>query len=130
MLRKILAAAKGSDREIPGVSPARRLRRRLGSAGIEQIVAGYADGRSIKQLAVEFDTSGDAVLRLLREEGVETRKPCVISAEQSAEIVRRYEAGQSTYEIEEAVGVPRTTVTRTLQRAGVPLRSRGRPPRR
>ena len=127
-LRKILAAAQASVRDDPaGSTPSRKLRRRIGADGVASVVARYQACESIKQIATAIGASGDAILRLLREEGVETRKPGVITAEQSAEIVRRYQAGESTYQIETRMGVPRTTVARTLQRADIPLRRRGRP---
>jgi DNA-directed RNA polymerase specialized sigma24 family protein len=122
-----LETACASDRDAPEMTPSRRLRRRLGSDGVAQLVAGYEGGSSVRELAARHEASMDATLRLLHEEGINTARPEALTDAQRKEIIRRYQAGESTYQIAAATGVPKTTVARTLQRVGITLRPRGRP---
>ncbi len=125
VLRKLLATIQASAREADAEpTPSRKLRRRLGAAGVAEVAARYEAGESLRQLAKSIDASSDAILRLLGEEGVHTRQPRMLTADEKAEVVRRYQAGESTYQVAAATGVPKTTVARTLQRAGVALRKR------
>jgi DNA-directed RNA polymerase specialized sigma24 family protein len=125
VLRKLLETIRASSREASEEPmPARKLRRRLGAAGVAELVGRYEAGESVRQLSRAIDASGDAILRLLDEEGIQRRQPRYLTADEKAEVVRRYQAGESTYQIEANMGVPKTTVARTLQRAGVELRKR------
>jgi hypothetical protein len=96
----------------------------LGAAGVADVVARYQAGESVRQLSRAIEASGDAILRLLEEEGIQRRQPRYLTAAEKADVVRRYQAGESTYQIEAHLGIPKTTVARTLQRAGVTLRQR------
>lgn len=128
-LRKIIDTARKSDRGAGALSPVRNLRRRLGPTGIAEIVASYESGKSLNYLNTRYDISKAGLLRLLSEEGIDTRKRRVVSPEQTDEIIRRYQAGESTYQLEASQHIPHTTIARTLQRAGVTMRRRGRPAR-
>jgi hypothetical protein len=125
VLRKLLETIRASSREAPDEpTPSRKLRRRLGAAGVADVVARYQAGQSVRQLSRVIEASGDAILRLLDEEGIQRRQPRYLTADEKSEVVRRYQAGESTYQVAAATGVPKTTVARTLQRAGVALRKR------
>jgi transposase-like protein len=124
-LRKLLETVQVSSREAAEEPiPSRKLRRRLGAAGVVDVVTRYQAGESVRQLSRAIDASGDAILRLLGEKCIQRRQPRFLTAEEKAEVIRRYEAGESTYQIEAKMGIPKTTVARTLQRAGVELRRR------
>lgn len=92
-------------------------------------MARYQAGESVKQLSRAIDASGDAILRLLEEEGVPRRfQP--LTPKQLERVIELYEAGKSTYDIAEQLKIPKTTVGRALNKAGVSMRPRGRAAKR
>jgi uncharacterized protein YerC len=64
------------------------------------------------------------MLRLLKQEGVKMRYQS-LTAEQVAQVVHLYKAGNSIYAIEDATGVSKTSVARALKNEGVQMRGRG-----
>ncbi|WP_255775876.1 hypothetical protein [Mycobacteroides abscessus] len=79
----------------------------------------------MKALAEHFGVHRVTVTRRLAHIDVPAAKtkPGTITARALAEMVRRYEAGESTYELADAYGFASSSIQRALRRQGVVMRS-------
>lgn len=83
------------------------------------------EGWTVKALAEHFGVHRVTVTRRLAHIDVPAAKtkPGTITARALAEMVRRYEAGESTYELADAYGFASSSIQRALRRQGVVMRS-------
>lgn len=123
------------------------LRRRLNAAGVKlrpteytpetraTIIAEYVAGAGVRELARTHRLAKDTISRWVREAGV-MREPVPPhgtydpTAGKHAHILNLYRAGNSLRDIARDTGIPRSTVQRTVQRAGIarpPLRPKDTP---
>jgi len=107
----------------PHVHPARR---RLSAETVQQLTTDYQAGVPSTQLAQRYGISKGAVLRLLRKQGIPTRRQSMTAAE-TEQAARLYQAGNSLAAIGAKLGYDHGTVHHALKRAGVAMRdSHGR----
>jgi DNA-directed RNA polymerase specialized sigma24 family protein len=95
-----------------------------------KLVARYRAGETLDGIAVATGLSPSAVKYRLRRAGVAMRRTGKAPGQGRldlpvAEIIRRYRAGQSTYEIGRALDVSAPTIRERLIEAGVKRRRRG-----
>ncbi len=106
--------------------PLRQRHKRLTEVEVAQLVARYAEGATVYQLAGEFGIERRTVAVRLKAAGVALRQRPP-SAEQVAEMVRLYESGLSLTKVGDRVGFSSKTVLTYLRAAGVRMRdSHGR----
>ena len=93
----------------------------------QEICRRYAAGESTKQLGAAYGVADTTIGNILKRRGIAMRTPSEanggLSAEAEAEVCRRYEAGENTYQLGAAFGVGSTTVSVILKRNGVPRRT-------
>ena len=126
-LQQLLSSVEASSRapeQVPR-APARIIRRRLGAALVQQVIAEYKAGSSMQQLAMKHGTSHVAMWNLLTKEQVPMRYQSLLP-HQITQVFERYQAGKSIYGVADKLGIPKTTVARTLKKAGVQMRTRGK----
>jgi len=86
----------------------------------------YEAGESTTQIGQALSVSPETARRVLMDAGVELRqppgRPRAARGVPSAEVVARYEAGQSGRDLAAAYGVSRSVIYDVLGRAGVPRR--------
>jgi hypothetical protein len=104
----------------------RDLKRRLGSAKIDELVAAYQFGQTTTQLMATYNLSKTGVLTLLASRGVTMRNQ-PITQSQLAEATKLYTTGLSLATLSKQLGVPHETIRRSLISAGIAMRQRGRP---
>ena len=100
-----------------------RSARPLKSAEIDDLVASYRAGRTMKEIAAEFGIDRRTVPAYLRRAGVETRRGG-LDDRQALEATWLYEAGWSSGRLAERFGVSADNVLKVLRRAGVAIRPR------
>lgn len=102
--------------------------RRLSTEERAEIVARYEAGENIKSLSRHFRVRTDAVSGVLAGVDVELRPGGRrrFTGDDLADVVRWYEAGRSVRQIAAEMGASPITVRRTLERAGITLRTAGR----
>jgi lambda repressor-like predicted transcriptional regulator len=125
-LRKLLTEAETSTRQKQSSepSPARRLRQRLGSDVVDQMVADYRSGIPTMELADTYSISKHGVLTLLMEAGVALRRQ-PLTDEQVSAAAMLYEAGKSLAAVARELGVAQESLRRALVNSGIPMRIRG-----
>jgi len=102
-----------------------RIQHRLDTLEIDRLVADYQAGRSLADLASEFDIHRRTVAMHLERRGVARRATLrKMSHTDIEEAARRYRAGDSLATVGSALHVDAATVRRELQRAGVTIRQR------
>jgi hypothetical protein len=101
----------------------KRVCRRLDPAQVEQLVARYAEGVPVADLAATFGIDQWTVQKYARRHGLPRRSPR-LGPVQTAEATRLYLAGQSLAKLSDHFGVATDTVAAALRRAGVTLRPR------
>ena len=106
---------------IPRTLPRRS--RPLKAAQVEALVTGYEAGKTMKELAVEFDINRLTVSSHLRREAVQIRRTGLDEKEVD-EVSHLYEAGWSSGRLAERYDVTADTVLKALRRAGVSIRPR------
>lgn len=90
------------------------------------VEARYAEGARLRDLALEFGVSRVRLADLLRQRGVRIRNASP-TPDEVAEMVRRYESGESLEQIGERLGFNGGTVRNRLVACGVAMRdSHGR----
>jgi transposase-like protein len=107
--------------------------RRLPPAVCERAVELYLSGKSAKAVADELGISALTVYKLVRQAGFIPRPRGAhlkelrskLTDEDKQLIIQRYERGDSSTVIAQALGVSSVTVIRVLRQAGVPIRKRG-----
>jgi hypothetical protein len=102
----------------------RDLKRRLGPAKIEELVAAYGSGQTAPQLMATYNISKTGVLTLLASRGVTMRNQPITQSE-LAEATKLYTRGLSLAALSKQLGVPHETIRRGLISAGVAMRNRG-----
>jgi len=120
--RYIIAALDEADvpRRHQGKTPL------LGEDTVDQLVAGYADGLTLPQLAARFGIGNHVTVRsYLVRRGVELRPPGVSrfwTDERRREAVRRYAGGESQKQIATSLGCSQGALSNVLREAGVVTR--------
>jgi len=98
----------------------------------DQVVALYAEHRSIGAVAAALDTSDAAVRYQLRQAGVAVRRPGDNGTRRSdadrATALAMYQAGAPVEDIYRALGITESTLHRWRKAAGIPARTPGRRP--
>ena len=113
--------------QLGAVAPAPRLRRRLSPAQVSAIVQRYQNRTSTLKLAKTFNVSKTAVLKLLREEGIEPRREAV-PEHLLAKATEAYDSGLPLTEVARSLNVSASSLRRRMVAGGVELRPRGRQP--
>lgn len=108
---------------------AQRQSRPLKPAQVDALVAGYEAGKTMRELAAEFDINRVTVSAHLRRAKVPIRRGG-LSPEQAAEAIGLYEAGWSSGMLAKHFNVSADNVLMALRRAGVAIRPRRGGPRR
>ena len=99
---------------------------RLSDDQVDQLVEGYLQGSSIRELAARFECHRETVSRWLTSRGIEMRR-LKLTPERIDKAQRLYESGLSLTDVGKAVRADRSAVRRQLIRRGVQMRdSRGR----
>ena len=115
---------QGSSEPFP--QPPKRVAHRLEPSQIEEIVAGYAAGICVTQLAQQFQVDQSTIQKYVRQAGL-PRRLLLLDSVGVQQVVNLYVAGTSAESIGKRLNVSSTSVRRALTKAGVPLRRRGRP---
>lgn len=87
---------------------------------VEQIVADYRAGASTHALAARYSVRRATVREVLRREGIdpsERSHSSKFTAELTAELRQRYDAGATQQELAALYGVSKSTIGRTLRLA-------------
>jgi transposase-like protein len=129
MVKKILATQRGR-KEGKGDNA---MARKLPTAVYERAVELYLSGKSAKAVAEELGISALTVYKAVREAGHAPRPRGAhlkalrskLTEEDKAYIVQRYQQGDSSAVIAQALGVSSVTVLRVLRQAGITIRNRG-----
>lgn len=102
----------------------RDIRRRLGQAKIDDLVARYRSGVPTTQLMKDFDLSKTAVLKLLKEAGITMRRQ-PLTEEQVREAVMLYGSGLPISKTAECLNASYEATRLALIAFGVRMRLRG-----
>lgn len=116
------------SRDTAGQRPMRQVQRRLSAEEIEALVAAYAAGRSVRDLARAYTIHAETVRAHLDRAGVPRRAGHTAKLDAAAEATacRLYESGLSLRRVSQQLGVSDNTVLKTLRKHGVQTRSSGR----
>lgn len=125
-LRELLARAPTVVSE-PARRPQRRVQRRLNSTEVGELIIGYQAGRTVYELAEQFQIKRDTVSRHLERAGVPRRRQPLMPAEVD-QALRWYQDGLSAPSIATKLACDPDTVRRVLRKEGVPLRDRNGQP--
>lgn len=109
----------------PAAIPVKSLRRRLSPCEIDNLIARYSAGATIRALSIEFKVSRSGLRHLLQDEGVELRAHGITS-EDAEEAMRLYESGLTIRQIAEQLGSSFGTIQRVLHEHGVAMRASGK----
>lgn len=112
----------------PGLSPTDgrvecRTSRRLRPAEVDELVAAYRSGATIRELAAQFGVHRATVGQHLAAQGVDTQPPALHPDDVPA-AADLYRAGWSLARIAEKFGTTDDTVWRRLREVGVEMRPR------
>ncbi len=110
---------KGSPKV--GAGPRKQVHRRLRSAEIERLVAGYLDGLTVYQLADQFPIHRATVSLLLERQGV-PRRNRPLSPDQVKRARALYATGQSLVAVGGQLGCHASTIYSALRKVGVIMR--------
>lgn len=105
-------------------------RRRFDDQAARQMADAYEAGTPITRIAEQHGTNATTIANYLKRQGVELRDnmlPHFWTADRVAEAAFRYEDGESQQQIAGAMGCSQAGVSYALTRAGVQIRSEGRP---
>ena len=103
----------------------RSLRRRLSPREIENLIARYNAGSSLRALSLEYCISRSGLRHLLLGEGVALRAHGITS-EDAEEAVRLYESGLTIRQVAERIGSSFGTVRTALHEHEVVMRTSGK----
>jgi hypothetical protein len=101
------------------------LKRRLGPAKVDELVAENESGQTTPQQMAIYNIGKTGVLALLASRAAVIRHQ-PITQRKLDEAIRRYEIGVSLATLAKQLGVPRETIRRGLISAGVAMRQRDR----
>jgi uncharacterized protein (DUF433 family) len=90
---------------------------------IDDLVAAYEAGTSIKDLAAQFEINRSTILAHLAEQDISRRYPA-LNPEEVAEVCELYDRGLSSSEIGQLFEVSADTVLRALRKMGIRTRPR------
>ncbi|MEG9298047.1 helix-turn-helix domain-containing protein [Mangrovibacillus sp. Mu-81] len=94
---------------------------------IQSIIYMYKVKRvSANKIAKEFGVSITPILGILRRNNIEIRKS-VLTEDEKKEIIRRYQAGESSYKLCSEYGVVKNTILTLLNKNDVKMRKAGSP---
>jgi len=112
----------GVRRAVPPAAPVeRQFQHRLTDAEIAEVARKYRAGKTVYDLADEFNAHRTTVASALRGAGVKIRMDSMTDAEID-EAVRLYESGLSLARVGEKVGATGRTVQLRLRERGVKIR--------
>ena len=94
---------------------------RLDLQQIDDLVAAYQSGSTIKELTAQFQVHHTTVSNVLERCGV-PRRSRPLTPEQIEQAIKTYQAGSSLKVIGDLLGVDGSTISRTLRRAGLEMR--------
>ena len=110
-LQRILDRARQGGGSPAHRAPVRNIRRRLGQAAIDELIARYQAGAPTTQLMADYSISKSAVLRLLKEASVAMRRQPL--TEQQVQQARQLRAtGMSIADVATKLGLARESVRR------------------
>jgi len=118
VLEIVLSGLPKSNSEAP-----RRFRQSMDPTEIDDLAEAYKAGKSIKELADEFEIDRSTVLKKLQLVDMPRRYPA-LDPEQCEQVCRLYEGGLNSTEIGQMFDVSAETVLRTLRRIGIKIRNR------
>lgn len=110
------------DTWLPTPARQRQAQRRLTPKQVQQLVAEYEAGASVRGLAARRGVHRTTVTMQLRQAGVPVRRRG-LTEESRTEAVRLYGEGWSCQRLADRYGCNATTVWKMLQQAGVRLRA-------
>jgi DNA-binding CsgD family transcriptional regulator len=90
---------------------------------VDALVMGYEAGKSMKELAFEFNLNRVTVSSYLRRAEVPLRRPG-LDPKQAGEVAHLYAAGWSSGMLAERFEVSAHTILKTLRQVGVTIRPR------
>lgn len=102
---------------------ARKAQPRISDAGSDRIVEGYGAGKTVYELADEFNCHRVTVSAILKRRGISLRRASP-TEEQAVEMVRLYQSGLSLAKVGERFDVHASTVLAQLRKRNVPTRTR------
>jgi hypothetical protein len=122
-----LAQQAQNGHQVPTVAeaapvPSRSIRRRLAPKVIEELVARYTAGESIRALSWQHGLSRSGLSHFLEGEGVVLREQG-ITPEGAERAVRLYESGLTIRQVAERLGSSHGTIQRVLNKQGVSTRA-------
>lgn len=109
----------------PARVPTRSLRRRLRPQAIEQLVARYTAGETIRGLSREYSVSRSGLCQLLQDEGVALREQG-ITPDDAENAVRLYESGLTIKQVVAHIGYSYGRIRTVLHEHGATMRRSGR----
>jgi transposase len=125
-LAESVPEASAGEPPSTGTTPVRRrgsTARRLNERAIDDIVAAYEGGATVRQLAERFEVSRATVSSRLESRGIARRRTGrSLDDDEVRDACERYEAGESLAQLGTAYGVDPSTVWNTLKRQGVSRR--------
>lgn len=124
VIQKLLAMTPNGCPVAPVLS--RQAQYRLSKSEIERLLIIYQSGRTVNDLAADFQVNRTTIMAHLRRAGV-PRRESKISDSQLREVVECYLAGQTLVQVGDRFGVDGEAIRRALLKAGVARRSAGRP---
>ena len=107
----------------PEISTTKQVHRRLRPDLVDDLVAGYEGGRTVRQLADQFGIGRETVSKLLSRRSVRTRLQS-LTATQTEIAADLYRSGMSLVQIADRMARSRTAIYNALRRNGVQLRPR------
>ncbi len=110
----------------PKTKTPKRICRQFDEQEVADLVACYAAGVLLEDLASTFQINQTTIQKYVRAHGL-ARRSATVEQKQLDETIRLYRAGRSVEFIAASLGIGATTIRRHLVRAGVQLRRRGRP---
>jgi DNA-binding transcriptional ArsR family regulator len=128
-VQRLLKVAQGwADQLLTGPTPpptSCRIAYQLQATAIDDLVAQYKAGATVRQLAAKFGVHRATVGKHLEARGVDTRQ-LLLSPEAVKEAVGQYQAGAVLEDLAMRYHVSDTTIRRYLLLNDVKLRPRGR----
>lgn len=104
------------------LSPApKQPQRRLGPEEVDELVAAYRSGATLREVASQFEVHRTTASKHLERRSVRRRRRSLEPVER-AEAIRLYEAGLSVAEVGKRLGFDGGTIWLALRQAGVRLR--------
>lgn len=119
-----------AESEPPSATQRTRTAKQLKSGEIDELIAGYEAGATLKELGARFGIHPATAGLILKRNGVQLR-PRSLTDDQVREATRLYSSGWSSARIGDRLGFNGTTIITALRRCGVMIRdSHGQPGRR